>query len=145
MGVPLIAKFMDLLRRDIRTHFDNYRAMNAMKFCLSITVEALLMSVLAALALSPFGEITASPVFSRSISVQVWNTLLLAPIGETIFLQALPIGIASRAGWSQKVQILVSLIPFALLHFIFINVRVGFTTGIVAGYYLAFAYSHWLK
>jgi len=68
--------------------------------------------------------------------------VFFAPIFETLLLQALPIAIARLAKAGFWLQVLVSTVPFAGLHFLE-GFSVGLGAGVVGGFYFAFTYAHW--
>ncbi len=70
--------------------------------------------------------------------------LLLAPIFETLFFQTILIGLARLFRRSFRSQVLVSAIPFALIHFPE-GVAVGVGAGVIGGLYLAYTYAHWAR
>ncbi len=76
------------------------------------------------------------------ISRRFGRTVVHAPISETLKYQAIPIALLSLAGASFGTQIVVSMILFALAHFVF-SVGRGISAGILGGFYFAFVYAHW--
>ena len=68
-----------------------------------------------------------------------------APIEETLIYQAIPIALLSIAGASFGTQVVVSMILFALAHFVNNSIGTGIIAGIRGGFYFAFVYSHWRR
>lgn len=68
--------------------------------------------------------------------------LALAPPIETLLFQALPVFLARKCGASLRVQIIASVIPFALVHALE-GVATGVAAGLLGGFYFAFTYAHW--
>lgn len=64
---------------------------------------------------------------------------LIAPVFETLFLQATPIEFARALRLSRWVQFLLGVIPFAALHFR-MGIKVGIAAGIISGAFLSHAY-----
>ena len=72
--------------------------------------------------------------------------LVIAPIFETLQLQALPIFIARKCKAGLGVQVLVSGALFAALHFFNEDpIASGLAAGIPGGLYLGFIYAYWCR
>jgi len=72
------------------------------------------------------------------------EAILIAPWLETLVLQMLPVGLARLCGAGRSVQLILSMIVFAALHFMG-GLALGLGPGIVCGFYLAFTYTHWRR
>ncbi len=68
--------------------------------------------------------------------------MVFAPIGETLFFQALPIGLLSAAGFSAGTQFIVSAALFAWAHYVD-HVGKGVGAGIPGGVYLGYPFVRW--
>ena len=68
--------------------------------------------------------------------------MVFAPIGETLFYQALPIALLSAAGFSAGTQFIVSAALFAWAHYID-HVGKGVGAGIPGGVYLGYPFVRW--
>ncbi len=90
---------------------------------------------------APAGE--ALKRFLNVISRRFGRIVVHAPIEETLIYQAIPIALLSLAGASFGTQVIVSMILFALAHFV-LSVGRGISSGI-AGFYFAFVYVHWRR
>ena len=71
-------------------------------------------------------------------------TILFAPVIETLLLQAIPISLARVFKAGIKIQIAISTVIFAALHFPE-GIGVGIGAGVIGGLYFAYAYAHWAK
>ena len=65
-------------------------------------------------------------------------------IAETLVFQAIPIALLRLAGASFGTQVVVSMILFALGHFVE-STQHGISAGIRGGFYFAFVYAHWRR
>jgi membrane protease YdiL (CAAX protease family) len=65
--------------------------------------------------------------------------VVIAPVFETLFLQAAPIELARALRQSRWIQFLFGVIPFAVLHFP-MGIKVGIAAGTVPGMFLSHAY-----
>lgn len=70
--------------------------------------------------------------------------VVLAPVYETLLLQALPIFIARKFKAPFAYQIVASMAVFATLH-IFEGILTAIAAGMVGGFYFAFTYAHWCQ
>ena len=82
--------------------------------------------------------------FLNFIARTFGSVSVYAPIFETLKYQAIPIALLSLAGASFGTQVVVSMILFALAHFV-LSVRKGVSVGVCGGFYLAFVYVHWRR
>lgn len=120
-------------------HFQRYRQRKPWAFCWRIAVEGLIISLLCALALSYLFPDLHREVLDWSAAEIFLVIVVLAPVFETLLLQALPIFIARKLKAPFAVQVLASTVVFAALHFL-----EGISTGIAAGgFYFAFTFAHW--
>jgi hypothetical protein len=127
----------------LRGHFANHRRRSPWSFCWRVTLEGLLLSLAISSILAPFSG--AERDFMKwPLLKALFVILIFAPLVETLILQMIPIGLARLFRARFKTQVLVSLIPFALLHFVE-GIAVGISAGVIGGFYLAFTYAHWLE
>ena len=68
--------------------------------------------------------------------------VVIAPILETLLFQALPVWIARLFGAGFATQVVVSVIPFCVVHALE-GIATGLAAGLVGGFYFAFTYVHW--
>ena len=123
-------------------HFQRYRKRSPWAFCWRIAIEGLAVSLLCALALSQlfpdlhrkFPDWSAAEIFLIIV--------VLAPVYETLLLQALPIFIARKFKAPFAVQVISSMVLFASIHF-FDGIAAGICAGIIGGFYFAFTFAHW--
>ena len=128
----------------LRTHFHKHCERSAWDFCWRTAIEGVVISFIAVLFLEIFIDVPSRDFINWPIPVMLAVVLILAPILETLLLQALPITIAKLCRAGLKIQILVSVIIFGLLHFAE-GAAVGIGAGLVGGFYLAFTYAHWAQ
>jgi hypothetical protein len=129
--------------RWIIEHFRRYLILSPLTFCWQITVENLIVSLavtgLIYLLWEPSPRTNLEDI---TASTYLWMIIILGPIVETIFLQALPIFFARILGMKFYGQLLFSILPFAVLHFTR-SISAGIGAGIIGGFYSAFTYIHW--
>lgn len=126
----------------LKAHFHKHRQRKPWDFCWKVAVEGVIVSIIPAVILviligGPEREFLSWPVPTMLAFI-----LVIAPVFETLLLQALPVAIARWLNAGFKVQILASLIPFTLLH-LPEGIPAGICAGLVGGFYLAFTYVHW--
>ena len=124
----------------IKEHFQQYRKRPSWNFCWRIAIEGTIIT----LAISFILEIFDLP--EREMPFGFWPLLfigvVIAPIFETLLLQALPVWIARLCKARFSIQVVASMVPFLLLHAIE-SIQTGIAAGLVSGFYLAFTYVHW--
>lgn len=123
-------------------HFQRYRQRSPWAFCWRIAIEGLAVSLLCALALSQLFPDLHREVLDWSAAAIFMVIVVLAPVFETLLLQALPIFIARKLKAPFAVQVLASAVVFAALHFLD-GISAGICAGIVGGFYFAFTFAHW--
>lgn len=128
----------------IKAHFQNYQKLTPLRFCLLITFESVLLSAIAGIVIDFFwGAPIRSLVYlpAKRLFILI---VILAPLIETLLFQTIPISISKWFKFSFSVQIFISFLLFAVAHF-FVSWQVGIAAGIIAGFYLAFTYAHWIR
>jgi hypothetical protein len=123
-------------------HFQRYRQRGPWAFCWRISIEGLLATVLCALVLTfLFPELDREfPDWDPATMFMI--IVVLAPIFETLLLQALPIYIARKFKAPFGRQVIISMAIFAGLHFLD-GVAAGLCAGMTGGFYFAFTFAHW--
>jgi hypothetical protein len=124
-------------------HFRRYLTLRPLTFCWQITIENLIVS----LAVSGLILLILQPDVRTNLETLtagrfLWLVIILGPILETIILQAIPVFLARMFKVKFFGQILISVLPFAVLHFSR-SVGTGIGAGIIGGFYSAFTYVHW--
>ena len=125
-------------------HFENHRRRRPWNFCWRVTLEGLLVSVAVLVPMSCLLDLEERAFLDWPIQAILFVILVLAPIFETLLLQAFPITLLRLLRRSFRAQILASLIPFTLLHLLE-GIGAGVGGGLVGGFYLAFTYAHWAE
>lgn len=140
----------------ILKHFNTYNKRTPWSFCWRMSLESFAISFVLALFLIALAVLAGFSILDAGEDLVIGGTefdfylelffswVLLAPIIETIFLQALPVFLTKLFSSSEKWQIIVTSIVFAVPHFL-IGIIPGIAAGIVGGIYFAFAYVHWRK
>ncbi len=124
-------------------HFRALRGLRWWPFFWRVSVESLALPLAVVGAISWFVEMPGRPDLPlHSPGKLLFNTVVFAPIFETLIFQALPVALARSAGWGFRGQFLLALLPFAAAHF-YVSVWVGLGAGLLSGLYLAFTYVHW--
>ena len=125
----------------LRRHFRRHERRSLGDYLWRVTLEAFLIAITVAILLSLLG------VEDREIGDPgsfVVLAILVAPWLETLLLQMLPVGLARLCGAGRSVQLILSMIVFAALHFM-VGLGTGLAAGVVGGFYLAFTYTHWRR
>lgn len=128
----------------ISRHFEKHRRRRPWNFCWRVTLEGLLVSVAVLAAMSCLVDLEERQFLDWPILSTLFVILIVAPIFETLLLQALPITLCRLFRRSFRAQILASLIPFTLLHMLE-GIGAGIGAGLIGGFYLAFTYAHWAE
>ncbi|MHC4642306.1 MAG: CPBP family glutamic-type intramembrane protease [Planctomycetota bacterium] len=123
-------------------HFQRYRKRGPWAFCWRIALEGLAVSLLCALVLSQLFPDLHREILDWSAAEIFMVIVVLAPVFETLLLQALPIFIARKLKASFTVQVIASTVVFAALHFLE-GIPTGICAGIIGGFYFAFTFAHW--
>lgn len=114
-------------------------------FVLRLTIQKWAANLVVAVPLALVGSNGHHPVVDTDFSMPqaVWRAALalvvVAPLLETLFLQAVPIETAKALRLSRMVQFLAGAIPFAAIHFS-MGIKVGIVAGTVGGLFLSHAY-----
>lgn len=124
----------------IRNHFHRYRQRTPWDFCWRITIEGFLISLAVGIVLG-FLDL-ADRDLDMSLPVFVLFAVVLAPLLETLVLQALPVWIARLAKARFSTQVIASLVPFCFAHLVE-GIGTAIAAGLVGGFYFAFTYAHW--
>jgi len=77
-----------------------------------------------------------------SFEVLLIAGVVVAPVLETLLLQALPVWIARLCKSGSSGQVIVSVVPFTISHAIE-GIGTGIAAGLLGGFYFAFTYVHW--
>jgi len=127
----------------IKRHFERYYQRNAWDFCWRIGVESTVASFVVAILLSVLG--------APERELPDWSTgtmfvfiVILAPVFETLIMQALPIYIARKLHASFRTQVIAATTVFTLCH-LAEGIAAIIAAGIIGGFYFSFAYAHWRK
>ncbi len=128
----------------VRRHFERHERRKPWNFCWRVTLEGVLVSIFFVAILYPFTGHEPRDFQKLPEGLAIVLVLLLAPVIETLLFQTLLIGLARLFRRSFRSQVLVSAIPFALVHFPE-GVAVGVGAGVIGGLYLAYTYAHWAR
>jgi hypothetical protein len=127
----------------IRRHFRRYLRRPLWPFSWRIGVESTLASLVAGIALSAFGapdrDLSGIPPEAFALLA-----IIVAPVTETLVLQAFPIFISRKLGGSFVTQTAVGTIVFALAH-LGEGIATTISAGVVGGFYFSFAYALWRR
>ena len=124
-------------------HFRRYFTLRPLTFCWQITIENLIVSLaVTGLILLVFQPTSRTNLEALSAGRFLWLIIVMGPIVETFFLQAIPVFFARVLKFKFFGQIFFSVLPFAILHFSR-SVGSGIGAGIIGGFYSAFTYVHW--
>lgn len=147
---PWMPTWRCLIARVLR----RYRHRDPWGFCWRITIERLAISLLAGSPLLIIAACTAGDVDLGDIEVPSLAEFIavawIAPVLETLLLQALPIELARRCKAGTTSQALASILPFWGLHAAD-RLLAGWAAGLaqythlVGGFYLAVSYIRWRR
>jgi len=128
----------------LRNHFKRHRDRKPWSFCWRVSVEGTIISfVVAAVLINLFGP-EARTVFDLPFLGVVLAVLVIAPVGETVVFQLIPILIGRLLRARFAIQVAVSAVLLGLAH-LAEGPLVGICAGIIGGPYLAFTYAHWAE
>ena len=128
----------------LKTHFQNYQKLSPFRFCLLITIESVLLSFIVGSIIELIWGIPIRSFVNLPIKRLFILLVISAPLIETLIFQTIPISIIKWFKISFSIQIFISFLLFAVAHF-FVGWQVGISAGIIAGFYLAFTYAHWIN
>jgi hypothetical protein len=121
-------------------HFRHYRRLAPLPFCIRITVEGLIVSIIAGIVVALIG------IHDRPIRISkaelFFIAVFVAPPLETLLLQALPVFLARIFRASFTAQVTFATIVFALAH-LSNGVASFLVAGTILGFYFSFTYVHW--
>lgn len=126
----------------LRKHFERYRQRNAWDFCWRIAIEGTILSLLFAGVLSIILIEPEREFLDWGIGMMFLVMVVIAPVVETLLLQALPIFVARKFNASFRLQIVVSTVVFAACH-LPEGIVTAIAAGLIGGFYFAFTYAHW--
>ena len=127
----------------LKTHFQNYQKLSPFRFCLLITFESVLLSFVAGFIIELLWGVPIRSFVNLPVKRLFILLVILAPLIETLMFQTIPISITKWFKLSFSFQIFISFVLFSIAHFL-VGWQVGISAGIIAGFYLAFTYTHWL-
>ncbi|MGD8206553.1 MAG: hypothetical protein PVH47_00585 [Thiohalocapsa sp.] len=126
----------------LRRHFEGYRRRSPWSFCWRISIESILVGLLAVAILFPFVPIERRALLDMPYYQLLLLAVGLAPVLETLLGQLLPVELVRLFKGGFRWQIATALVVFAAPHFAQ-GVAVGVGAGVIGGLYFAFTYAHW--
>jgi hypothetical protein len=126
----------------LRRHFRRHERRSPGDYLWRVTLETFLITVTVAILIGLLG--VEDREIKKDFETFAISAILIAPWLETLLLQMLPVGLARLCGAGRSVQLILSMIVFAALHFMG-SLASGLGPGIVGGFYLAFTYTHWRR
>jgi hypothetical protein len=121
-------------------HFRWYRRLSPWAFCWRITIEGLVIGIAFGIAASAFGAPDRD--FKMSMEKLFIFAVFVAPVIETLLLQALPVFVVRLCRGGFTLQVLFATIAFAAAH-LSEGVAAFIAAGMVGGFYFSFTYAHW--
>lgn len=109
------------------------------QFILRVLGQQLAVKVAVAIPIGLFVSDNSIRIVITNPALVIIGTVFLAPVIETILLQALPIELVRRFRGPRWLQYCAGAVPFALLHFT-AGVAVGIAAGVVGGIFFAHSY-----
>jgi hypothetical protein len=125
----------------LRRHFLRHEQRRPVAFLWRVTLEQCLV-VAAIGTLGALLEVPSRDIRESELPMFMFTAVVLAPVLETLLFQMLPICLARACGARRGVQMGVSLVLFAVPHFL-VSPLTGLTAGLVGGFYFAFTFTHW--
>jgi hypothetical protein len=104
-----------------------------------VTLERILITLVAAAVCVLAGAGSRTDLRNFATTDLVLLLVIVAPVMETLVFQTLPCGLARLCSWGFTVQLMVSWLPFALVH-LPSGLSAFISAGLVSGYYLAQTY-----
>lgn len=124
----------------IGSHFQRYRELKPWKFCWRIALEGTLVTLSVSIVLGFLG--LSARDLKMDFAALLFVGVVVAPVLETLLFQSLPVWIARLCKARFPVQLVSSVIPFALVHAME-GAGTGIAAGLTGGFYFAFTYVHW--
>ena len=129
-----------------RAHLDWFSRQSKAAFVGAALLELITLSygvgivLQVAFAFPPRADIAAlSPAALLVVAVFV------SPLAETVAFQFVPIAIVSALGGSQRAQFFAAVVPFAIIHFLRVDVPTGVCAGLIGGSFFAATYLRWAR
>jgi hypothetical protein len=114
-------------------------------FFVRVLLEKLVVGLGLAVLMHAAGQLPATPVKETRSKYELFVVMvLLFPLLETFVFQFGAISILRAAGVVERGQVILSALPFAMLHFS-VSFAFGICAGVVGGTYLGFAYVRWAR
>lgn len=117
----------------------SYRESSILRFWSVVTMERIIVTILAGVVCVFSGAGGRTDLGKLATADLVIILVLVAPLLETVVFQALPCGLARLCSWGFSIQLIVSWVPFALVH-LPSGLSTFISAGLVSGYYLAQTY-----
>ena len=127
----------------IKAHFETYRHLPKWPFLWRITLEGLILSLLAAVVLKLVFHVPPRPPLPEHGIWLLLSVVVVAPFVETLLCQTIPVAVARLVGLGFWRQVIVSTAVFAGMHFLAAGIGSGIAAGVVGGFYIAFTYVRW--
>ena len=128
----------------LRKHFRKHARRRPWDFCWKIGIEKTVVSFAIAFLLLIVLDDSKPYIIHFPIWREFATLVIIAPVIETLLLQAFPIYLARSVKSSFNVQIISSVLIFTVLHSL-ISIGRGLCAGLIGGYYLAFSYALWRR
>jgi hypothetical protein len=136
---------MKRIRRYLGRHFSRLERLGKWSFLWRSWLEAVVIAYAIGEILQ--GVFPAGPRTDLQGLPLVQLVALVAVIGplfETVVFQCLPLELTAALGFRRAARLIISIVPFALMHQ-FAGVPTVVAAGIVGGFYFAFTYERWRK
>ena len=125
----------------LRLHFAGLEQLPPGKYLVRVGLETFGLSLLVLMVGLVF-DIEQRKI--KDLGLFLVSALFLAPWLETALFQWFPIATCRRLGAGRATQIGVSLVLFAVPHFVAASIT-GLSAGLVGGFYFAYTFTTWRR
>lgn len=136
---------MNRIYRYLSGHFSRLQKLSKWSFLWRSWLEATILAYIIGSAVqaifpaAPRADLQGLSPFHLIALVAV-----LGPLFETVAFQCLPLELTAALGFRRSVRLVISVVPFAVMHS-FAGMPTVVAAGAVGGFYFAFTYERWKK
>ena len=132
--------------RHVRAHLDWFSRQSKPTFVGAALLELIALSYGVGIVLQvAFSFPPRSDIAALSPAALMILAVFVSPLAETVAFQFLPIAIVSALGGSQRAQFVAAVVPFAIVHFLRVDVPTGVCAGLIGGAFFAATYLRWAR
>ena len=136
---------MKRIYRYINGHYSHLEKLGKWTFLWRSWLEAVFLAYVVGITFQAmFPTAPRSDLNGLSLVSLLTRVALIGPLFETLMFQCLPLEISMALGIRRGARLIISVVPFALMHY-FAGIPTVVAAGAVGGFYFAFTYERWKK